>query len=173
MTPLVTVRAALTPETDDDALSTPAALTVQVTSSVTSLTPALPGEVGSDWLNTAQSLLGVPYAYGGRSRSGTDCSGFVFQVFSPLGMSLPRTSAEQAQVGVPIDRGALQSGDLVFFDTEGRGKVTHVGIVVGGTTFINANSYAGKVAMDDLSSNYWASRYLGARRVLGIMAASH
>ena len=124
----------------------------------------------TDWLVNAQSLLGVPYVYGGKSRSGTDCSGLVVQVFAPLGLSLPRVSADQAQIGMPVDRSALQGGDLVFFDTEGRGRVTHVGIVVDGQTFISANSFAGRVAMDDLGSSYWASRYLGARRVLGVMA---
>ena len=112
----------------------------------------------TDWLVNAQSLLGVPYVYGGKSRSGTDCSGLVVQVFAPLGLSLPRVSADQAQIGMPVDRSALQGGDLVFFDTEGRGRVTHVGIVVDGTTFISANSFAGRVAMDDLGSSYWASR---------------
>ncbi len=124
----------------------------------------------TDWLVNAQSFLGVPYVYGGKSRSGTDCSGLVVQVFAPLGLSLPRVSADQAQIGMPVERSALQGGDLVFFDTEGRGRVTHVGIVVEGQTFISANSFAGRVAMDDLGSRYWASRYLGARRVLGVMA---
>ena len=148
----------------------PAAL-VQTTAASIVTTPLADAPQG-DWLVNARSLLGVPYAYGGKSRSGTDCSGFVLQVFAPLGLSLPRVSADQAQIGVPVERGELQSGDLVFFDTEGRGKVTHVGIVVEGNTFINANSFAGRVGFDDLGSRYWATRYLGARRVLGVMAAS-
>lgn len=131
--------------------------------------PPLSGEY--DWLANAQSLLGVPYAWGGQSRRGTDCSGFVLQVFAPLGLNLPRSSAQQAQVGVAVERSQLQSGDLVFFDTEGRGRVTHVGIALSGGTFINANSYLGKVSIDDLTSRYWATRYLGARRVLGVMAS--
>lgn len=160
-----------------------AALTppVQTTTAsiITTLPPAASTDtvptptLSEDWLSNAQSLLGVPYVYGGKSRSGTDCSGFVLQVFTPLGLSLPRVSADQAGVGVPVERSQLQSGDLVFFDTEGRGKVTHVGIVVEGNNFINANSFAGRVTIDDLGSRYWATRYLGARRVLGVMAASH
>jgi len=146
---------------------TPQVIT-QITTSSTETTPMS----GADWLSNAQSLLGVPYVWGGKSRKGTDCSGFVLQVFAPLGLSLPRTSADQAQAGWPVERAQLQSGDLVFFDIEGRGKVTHVGIVVGTSQFINANSYAGRVAIDDLTSRYWASRYLGARRVLGNLAMS-
>ena len=136
------------------------------------LPPAPPAEPSSlDWLANAQSLLGVPYAYGGTTTRGTDCSGFVLQVFSPLGLKLPRTSSQQAQVGLPVERSSLQSGDLVFFDIEGRGSVSHVGIVVQGNTFISANSYAGQVSLDDLNSAYWGSRYLGARRVLGVLAS--
>jgi len=131
---------------------------------------ALSGASSSDWLTNAQSLLGVPYVWGGKSRKGTDCSGFILQVFSPLGLNLPRTSAEQAQIGLPVERLQLQSGDLVFFDIEGRGRVTHIGIALSATTFISANSYAGRVAIDDLGSRYWASRYIGARRVLSVMA---
>jgi peptidoglycan DL-endopeptidase LytE len=142
----------------------------EVTPEPTEPTTVLPGDP-QDWLANAQSLLGVPYVWGGKSRRGTDCSGFVLQVFTPLGVSLPRSSAQQAQVGLPVERAQLQSGDLVFFDTEGRGRVTHVGIALSATTFINANSYVGKVAIDDLSSRYWATRYLGARRILGVMAS--
>ncbi|WP_420597343.1 NlpC/P60 family protein [Deinococcus sp.] len=139
--------------------------------------PTLPassqgGPSSSDWLTNAQQLLGTPYRYGGTGLSGLDCSGFVLQVFTPLGLNLPRTSAEQAQVGVPVERSALQAGDLVFFDIEGRGSVSHVGIVVEGDTFMDANSYSGRVAFDDLGSDYWARRYIGARRVLGAAALS-
>ncbi|UQN07915.1 NlpC/P60 family protein [Deinococcus sp. QL22] len=121
----------------------------------------------NDWRGAAMALLGTPYVYGGATRVGTDCSGFVLQVFGPLGLQLPRRSADQAQAGLPIDAAALLPGDLVFFDTEGRGKVTHVGIYLGEDTFVNANSYRGQVAVDKLMSDrYWAARYLGARRVL-------
>ena len=162
-----------TPEAPASTL-TDAALTPLVQTTTASIVTTLPADASDgDWLASARSLMGVPYVYGGKSRSGTDCSGFVLQVFAPLGLTLPRVSADQAQVGVPVERSQLQSGDLVFFDTEGRGKVTHVGIVVEGSTFINANSFAGRVGLDDLGSRYWATRYLGARRVLGVMAASH
>ncbi|MDB5046828.1 MAG: peptidase [Deinococcus sp.] len=121
----------------------------------------------SDWRGAALALLGTPYAYGGASRAGTDCSGFVLQVFTPLGVQLPRRSADQAQTGLSIDSATLLPGDLVFFDTEGRGAVTHVGIYLGEDSFVSANSYRGQVSVDKLMSDrYWAPRYLGARRVL-------
>lgn len=127
----------------------------------------LPPSLPNDWRGAALALMGTPYVYGGATRAGTDCSGFVLQVFTPLGLELPRRSADQAQAGLPVEAAALLPGDLVFFDTEGRGKVTHVGIYLGEDTFVNANSYKGQVAVDKLMSDrYWAARYLGARRVL-------
>ncbi|WP_034409551.1 C40 family peptidase [Deinococcus murrayi] len=131
--------------------------------------PARPAETatGDDWRSTAMALLGVPYVYGGTSRSGLDCSGFVLQVFAPLGVNLPRTSAAQARVGQPVALEDLQAGDLVFFDTVGRGEVTHVGIYLGEGQFVNANSYRKQVTIDRLHGDpYWAPKLLGARRVL-------
>ena len=133
---------------------------------------------GFDWRGLALSFLGVPYVYGGNSRSGTDCSGLVIQVFSQLGLKLPRQSALQAQTGLPVDVSELQAGDLLFFDTEGRGTVTHVGIFLGDYqglegAFINANSFGGRVAVNQLSEKYFAQRYLWARRVIGVLAQGH
>lgn len=114
----------------------------------------------------AMTFLNVPYKYGHQSRRSTDCSGFVLQVFASLGVKLPRNSAAQAGVGQRISLDNLQVGDLVFFDTVGKGRVSHVGIYVGNNKFINANSYKSKVAIDTLRDNsYWMPRYRGARRI--------
>ncbi|MFC4424628.1 LysM peptidoglycan-binding domain-containing protein [Deinococcus navajonensis] len=122
----------------------------------------------TDWRGTALAMLGTPYVLGGSNRNGLDCSGFVLQVFTPLGVKLPRVSADQARAGTPVDVNALQPGDLVFFDTVGAGQVTHVGIYLGDDQFVNANSYKGQVAVDRLlGDRYWAPRFVGARRVLG------
>lgn len=136
-------------------------------------TPAVPAAVlpgavlPGDWRGTALALLGVPYVYGGSTLGGLDCSGFVVQVFSSLGLQLPRRSADQAQAGLPVASPDLQAGDLVFFDTVGRGEVTHVGIYLGEDQFVNANSYKKQVVVDRLQGDpYWAPRLLGARRVL-------
>lgn len=122
---------------------------------------------GSNWRDTALSLMGTPYVFGGTTRRGTDCSGFVLQVFGPLGVKLPRVSADQFRAGVAVSSSNLVPGDLVFFDTVGAGRVTHVGIYLGNDEFINANSYRGRVTIDKMMSDrYWSQRYLGARRVL-------
>lgn len=122
---------------------------------------------GGSWRDKAFALMNTPYVWGGQNRTGTDCSGFVLQVFSPLGVKLPRQSADQARAGVAVDINELQAGDLIFFDTVGGGKVTHVGIYLGNDSFINANSYRGKVTVDRLRADkYWATRFMNARRVL-------
>ncbi len=137
--------------------------------------PALPTAplAGGDWRASALSFLGTPYVLGGTTRTGTDCSGLVLQVFTPLGVKLPRVSAAQAQVGLPVTPDALLPGDLVFFDVNQEGRVTHVGIYLGDDQFVSANSYRGQVTVDRLQADrYWAPRFVGARRVLaGVMAA--
>jgi len=116
--------------------------------------------------SAALDLRGTPYRDGGADPSGFDCSGFVWYVFGRHGISLPRTVREQYRMGTAVGAGALEPGDLVFFDTDG-GGVSHVGIAIGGDEFIHAPSSNGQVRVERLTVTYWASRYLGARRVLG------
>jgi hypothetical protein len=116
-------------------------------------------------LKTASSYQGVPYAWGEMSRSGTDCSGFVKQVFHKHGVDLPRTSREQAQVGKKVTRDHLKPGDLVFFHTMRGSRVTHVGVYVGNGKFIHASSGGGKVQVNSLKDGYYANHLVGARRV--------
>ncbi len=113
----------------------------------------------------ASRYLGVTYVYGGSSASGLDCSGFVSIVYRELGVTLPRTSREQFLSGIAVKRSDLEPGDLVFFDTLGRGAVSHVGIYLGDGEFIHAASNPGKVITSRLEERYYATRYLGARRV--------
>ncbi len=113
----------------------------------------------------SQRYLGITYRYGGTTANGLDCSGFVQIVFAELGLKLPRTSALQFQAGIEVAREDLQEGDLVFFDTTGRG-VSHVGIYLKDNQFIHAASNPGKVTISSLTEKYWQPRYLGARRVL-------
>lgn len=115
---------------------------------------------------TAKSCLGVPYVYGGASRSGFDCSGLTQYAYAAAGVSLPHSAAQQAAKGTAVARSALRPGDLVFFDTSGgHSTVTHVGIYVGDGQFINAQSGPRQVAYASLSNSYWSSAYLSARRV--------
>ncbi len=83
----------------------------------------------------AQTWLGVPYVYGGASRSGVDCSGFTMAVFSAFGVSLPHNAAAQAGSGVPVS--SPSAGDLVLSDYTGTG-IGHAGIATGDGNMINA-----------------------------------
>ena len=110
----------------------------------------------------ALRFLGVPYVFGGTSTSGFDCSGFVQHVFAMLGIGLPRTADAQYDFGRPA-LGGPRAGDLVFFDTYG--GVSHVGIYLGQGRFVHASSSHG-VMVSHLSDSYWASRYVGAKRLI-------
>jgi cell wall-associated NlpC family hydrolase len=114
---------------------------------------------------TALALRGTPYRNGGTDPSGFDCSGLVAYVFAQHGVGIARTVSEQYQSGRPVPPGQLEPGDLVFFATVSRGA-SHVGIAIGGDEFVHAPSGRGEVRVERLSASYWASRYIGARRVI-------
>jgi len=107
----------------------------------------------------AMSFLGTPYVWGGASPSGFDCSGFTMYVYAHFGVSLPHNAAAQFGYGSPVPRGDLQPGDLVFFDGLG-----HVGIYVGGGSFIHS-PHTGDVVKVSSLSGWYASTYVGARRL--------
>jgi hypothetical protein len=113
----------------------------------------------------AQSWRGVRYRYGSASRSGTDCSGFTSQLYRTVGVSLPRTSRAQAQVGQRVGKGSLKSGDLVFFRTSRGNRISHVGIYQGNGKFIHASNPRGGVMVSSLSDGYYSKRFVTARRV--------
>ena len=113
---------------------------------------------------TALALRGAPYRDGGMDPSGFDCSGFVRYVYEQHGVAVPRQVRDQFQIGKNVDRDDLEPGDLVFFSTIAPGP-SHVGIVIGGDQFVHAPSERGVVRVESLSSQYWASRYIGAKRV--------
>lgn len=114
--------------------------------------------------STALSLRGVPYRNGGSDPQGFDCSGFVQYVYNQHGRKIPRDVQRQFGLGHEVDAGALEPGDLVFFSTVAPGA-SHVGIVVGGDQFVHAPSSAGVVRVESLSAQYWASRFVGAKRL--------
>lgn len=116
---------------------------------------------------TARKYIGIPYKWGGESpRTGFDCSGLTMVVYRLNGLQLPRSSRAQWRAGKPIAHSQLQKGDLVFFATSGGQRVSHVGIYVGGNKFLHAPGKNRKIRMSSLSSEYYKSRYLGARRYL-------
>jgi len=119
--------------------------------------------VGLQIAQYAERFIGVPYRWGGESPSGFDCSGLVQFTFGHFGIALGRTSYDQYNQGHYVSRSNLQPGDLVFFSTYGPGA-SHVGIYVGGGRFINGAGSSMRI--DSLYNEYWASSYIGARRVV-------
>jgi peptidoglycan DL-endopeptidase CwlO len=118
-----------------------------------------PPPTHSSVVSIAERYLGVPYRWGGASPSGFDCSGLVMYVFAQVGVSLPHSSYAQYGMGTPVSRDQLQPGDLVFFDGLG-----HVGIYVGGGSFIHA-PHTGDVVKISSMTGWYASTYVGARRI--------
>ena len=110
------------------------------------------------------SWRGVRHRYGGTSRRGVDCSAFVQLTFSDVfRMQIPRTTREQSKLGKRVSKRKLVPGDLVFFKTGWLGR--HVGVYVGGGTFIHASESKG-VTRSSLQDHYWRKRYWKARRLL-------
>ncbi len=120
----------------------------------------------SELVVNALGFLGVPYKRGGNTvESGFDCSGFVRAMYEQtVGLILPRKAEQQAAATQTIDRGDLQPGDLVFFNTMRR-AFSHVGIYVGEGKFIHSPRAGGEVRVEDMGMSYWSRRFDGARRV--------
>lgn len=114
-------------------------------------------------VQTAKKYIGTPYRYGGTTTSGIDCSAYTQVVFKNSGESLPRTTGQQFQQGKSVAKSNLQTGDLVFFNTSGRG-VSHVGIYIGSNNFIHASTSQGVMISSLNDPYYWKSRYVGAKR---------
>ena len=136
------------------------------------LTESSSSSSGSAIVDTAKSYLGVNYVYGGASPSGFDCSGFTMYVYQQFGYSLPHTATGQWQSGLGTrvwSIGALQPGDLVFFNDPSRnaGKAcSHAGIYIGDGQFIHSSSSrSGGVIISSLTSGYYNTYFVGGIHV--------
>jgi hypothetical protein len=122
-------------------------------------------------VRAAMAYIGVPYAHGGASRQGMDCSGLVFKVYNETAdLSLPRGVDALSGSGV-LGKSPIHIADLLFFDTLERGAPadpSHVGIYAGNDRFVHAASDGPRtgVIVSSLSQPYYRDRFLGARRVV-------
>lgn len=112
---------------------------------------------------TALLWQGIPYRLGGTTRAGIDCSALVQLVFRENGIKLTRSSYDQYRQGVGVPKSKLESGDLLFFNTNGT-YASHVGIYLGDSQFISATKYG--VEIQSLEMPYWAKTYHASRRVI-------
>ena len=131
-------------------------------------TLAFAAEPAAEPVELAADLIGRPYVWGAEGPDAFDCSGLMQYVFARIDIDLPRRAIDQSRTGEAVGGRRLQRGDLVFFsDDTRRSLVTHVGIYEGNRVMINASSRAGRVRRDDLDAEFWAERFMFARRIDG------
>lgn len=118
-----------------------------------------PGETAAV---VAKRQVGVPYRYGGTGARGFDCSGLVQYAWSKAGVRLPRTTSEQWRRTSPVQANDLRTGDLLFFRIDGR--ISHVGLYLGGGRFVHAPSTGRTVAVARLDAGYYRETFAGATR---------
>lgn len=114
---------------------------------------------------SAMQQVGVPYAWGGSTPAGFDCSGLVQYVFGNAGFTLPRTAAAQLGAAAALPLADAAPGDLLFF--RDRGSTSHVAIYLGAGRFVHAPRTGRNVSLDTFDGNaYWRARFAGAGRVI-------
>lgn len=127
---------------------------------------------GADIVEYLKQYLGQPYVWGGETpETGFDCSGLIQWGFKHFGIDLPRVTYDQIGQGTPIGMKGLRVGDLVFFDTAKQAGPDHVGIYMGGGKFLHTPRPGKAVEIADLSNDYYASRFMGGRRIGGVYAS--
>jgi len=132
----------------------------------------LEGESAQEKINTliatAKSFLGTPYVWGGSSPAdgGFDCSGFTQYVFGKVGYQLNRVTVDQAKQGTAVAYNNMKPGDLVFSAINGDGVINHVGIYLGEGKMIHSPRTGDVVKITDITTSYWTSRFVTARRII-------
>lgn len=121
-------------------------------------------------IDLAKKQLGKKYVWGAEGPNSFDCSGLMQYVFGKAGISLNRTSYNQATQGIKVSKSKLIPGDLVFFNginsSSGSTKVSHVGLYIGNGEFIHASNPSRGVVKDALSEDYYTKHYVTARRIV-------
>jgi probable lipoprotein NlpC len=116
----------------------------------------------------AHGFIGTPYRAGGSDERGMDCSGLLFRIYKELELTIPRTSNDQSNYGLPVPLNDVQKGDWIFFATGNSQIINHAGIVSSSkkgmnVQFIHASTSKG-VREDNLSNKYWLKTVVKAIR---------
>lgn len=125
---------------------------------------------GEDLLDYGEKYIGTPYVWGGNSlTSGVDCSGLIQQVYKNFGIAVPRTTYDMIGQGQAVSIDKLQVGDLVFFSAGAGGKSPdHVAMYAGNGQMLEAPRPGEAVRLTSFTQSYYASRFVGARRISGV-----
>ena len=118
--------------------------------------------VGERAAAVALQQVGVPYRYGGSTPSGFDCSGLVHYSYANAGKSVPRTTAALWNDLTPVQNRNMRVGDLLFFSISG--KMSHVGMYLGGGRFVHAPSSGKVVSVESLGSDFYRQAFIRAGR---------
>lgn len=120
-------------------------------------------------INNAMEFMGVRYRTGGTNKAGMDCSGMVTAVFNIFDKAIPRSSRDMAQIGQKVADKEVQKGDLIFFKTNGRSIINHVGLVISadedGIQFIHSSTSQG-VIVSSTKESYYKKAFAQVNRVL-------
>ena len=118
-------------------------------------------------VNLAKKQLGKKYVWAKAGPSAFDCSGFTYYVIKKsTGKTIPRSSTAQGKYGRYVSRKNLKKGDLVFFATTGKGRISHAGIYLGNKKFIHASSSKGKVVISSMASGHYYKTFVNGRRII-------
>lgn len=121
---------------------------------------------GSAVVAKARSQIGVRYKYGGTTpKTGFDCSGLIQWSYKQCGVTVPRNTKEQAKAGKAVKKSQLRPGDIIVFRISARSGL-HTALYTGNGKFIHSPSSGKRIREDKLSTDYWARRYVSARRIL-------
>lgn len=114
----------------------------------------------------ARTQIGKPYKYGGTTpKTGFDCSGLIQWSYKQCGVNVPRNTKDQAKAGTAVKKSQLRAGDIIVFRISARSGL-HTAMYTGNGKFIHSPSTGKRIREDNLSTDYWARRYVSARRIL-------
>ena len=122
--------------------------------------------LGEQAAYTAVSMIGRPYKFKGNSPAGFDCSGLVQYSYLAAGLDVPHGTKALKDITLPTGE-TMQIGDLLFFNERGK-RYSHVGIYLGGDTFVHAPGTGGQVKTENLEDPHWKSSFVDARRFMDL-----